>query len=72
MYLLISRCQLVFKMSNFLGIPLSAALSTTATTRDDLIVHYSNLGYSTKEICGFLNDVHGNIKDLRVHNYVLV
>ena len=46
-------------MDTRLGIPLSAALCTTVMTRDELIVHYSKLGYSTKEILGLLNDVHG-------------
>ena len=45
-------------MEDGLGIPLSAALSTSAT-RDNLIAHYAKLGYLTKEIRDFLNDVHG-------------
>ncbi len=51
-------CFVLHRMDDCLGIPLSAALSTSAT-RDSLIVHYAKLGYSTKEICNFLNDVHG-------------
>ena len=46
-------------LDNRLGIPLSAALSTSPPRRDPLIVHYAELGYSTKEIHALLRDVHG-------------
>ena len=36
-------------------IPLSAALSHSNLSRDELIVHYADLGYSTKEIQAFLS-----------------
>ena len=36
----------------------SAALSNDRG-REELIVHYAGLGYSTQEILAFLEDVHG-------------
>ena len=42
-----------------LGISVSAALSLSNLSREQLVVHYAGLGYNTKEIHAFLTDVHG-------------
>lgn len=46
-------------MAHEQSIPSSAALSLSNLSRNDLILHYANVGYNTREIQSFLSDVHG-------------
>ena len=46
-------------MAHEQSIPSSVALSRSNLSRNDLILHYANVGYNTREIQSFLSDVHG-------------